>query len=436
MIGLGILLLGGMVLGNGCNSSSSSKHLSRSTYVSPNAEQNAEFGVSVASVGDIDADGVPDVLIGAPNETVGDSTEAGRAYLFSGSDDALLRTLVAPDSIGRVGFGGNVAGPGDINGDGTPDLLVGASGPTSAGRAYMFDGSSGEVLYTLTSPNSTSNGFFAVSSLTPVEDVDGDGVKDLLIGGFGESRAYLFSGAEGEMLHTLTSPDGGGAFGGATAGIGDLNGDGVTELLVGAAAQTVNDMPWAGRAYVFSGASGTLLRKLTSPNAKAKGIFGYSVAGIGDVNKDNTPDYAVFARFENGGGPERAGRVYLYSGAKGTVLRTLASPNAEQRGLFGYSLAGIGDITGDERADLALTARKESVGDAEEAGRVYLIDGATGDSLQTLTSPNAGAKGQLGYSLSVIRPEDTSEAAGLLVGAYKETVDSLQKAGRAYRFPL
>ena len=113
---------------------------------SPNGWLHGEFGIIVARVPDLDNDGAGDLLVGADREDPGSSpTDAGRAYVFSGASGALLFTLVSPHEnyLGLVGFA--VSGMEDINGDGRGDLLVGATfnGDDDAGRAYIFSGGSG-----------------------------------------------------------------------------------------------------------------------------------------------------------------------------------------------------------------------------------------------------------------------------------------------------
>ncbi len=297
------------------------------TLVSPNEEYAGFFGHSVSGAGDVDGDGFSDLIVGAYGEEPGSSPEeAGRAHVFSGADGSLLYTLVSPNEEQYGLFGWSVSGAGDVDGDGYADVIVGAHGkdpgssPQDAGRAYVFSGVDGSLLYTLVSPNEEGPGRFGVS-VSGVGDVDGDGHGDVIVGAdledpgsspSGAGRAYVFSGADGTVLHTLVSPheEDLGFFGRCVSGVGDVNGDGHPDVIVGAYQESPGSSPFAaGRAYVFSGADGSLLYTLASPNEQEFGYFGHFVSGAGDVDGDGRRDVIVRAFWENpGSSPEYAGR--------------------------------------------------------------------------------------------------------------------------------
>jgi hypothetical protein len=355
------------------------------TFSSPNSQVSGTFGFSVSGVADTNGDGVPDLLVGAYKEDAG-ATDAGRAYLFSGATGALLRTLASPNPEVNAWFGYEVSGVPDVNGDGRGDLLVGAAfedaGASDAGRAYLFSGATGALLRTLASPTPEPGGEFG-RAVAGVPDANGDGWGDLLIGAHAEDggapfagRAYLFSGATGALLRTLISPNAetDGNFGDAVAGVPDADGDGLGDLLVSANREDGGATD-AGRAYLFSGATGALLSTLTSPNPETDPYnFGRSVSGVPDVNGDGRGDLLVGAYLEDGGA-SNAGRAYLFSGATGALLCTFASPNPEAGGEFGRAVAGVPDTDGDGLGDLLIGADFED-GGTLNAGRAYLFNGA------------------------------------------------------------
>jgi hypothetical protein len=179
----------------------------------------------------------------------------------------------------------------------------------------------------LTSPNARPDGLFGVS-VSGVPDVDGDGRGDLLVAGDGEGdRAYLFSGATRTLLHTLASPNPvpSGDFGRALSGVPDADGDGRGDLLVGARGEEVGE--GLGRAYLFSGATGALLRTFESPNPSPSPYpnltFGFSVSGVTDTDGDGKGDALVGSPGEL----EAAGRAYVFAGG-GIVAAEPASEGA------------------------------------------------------------------------------------------------------------
>ena len=387
---------------------------------SPNPERAGNFGYAIADVSDADGDGLGDLLIGAPHEGDGSMNlgQSGRAYLFSGMTGLLSFELQSPYPQPLGFFGYAASGVPDVDGDRRGDLLVGAWGegappPYRAGRAYIFSGSSGLLLHTLRSPNEEFGSHFG-SAVAGVPDIDGDEQGDVLVGAEGEDiftgRAYVFSGASGLLLHTLESPfpDLFARFGVSVAGVPDTDGDGRGDLLVGAPSFNFDVLRGAGQAYLFSGASGALLRMFASPTEEDFSYFGSSVSGVADVDGDGRGDLLIGAVGEDpGDSPSEAGRAYLFSGASGALLYALRSPNEEEESYFGSSVAGVPDTDGDGRGDLLVGATgEEPSGSPESAGRVYLFSGAntsSGLSLSAMpTTPlTVAAGGSVSFAYTV-----------------------------------
>lgn len=357
------------------------------TLESPNPEQSGQFGLPVSGTSDTDGDGRGELLIGAFLED-GGHRDAGRVYLFSGTTGEPLYTLESPNSEEGGWFGSSLSGVPDVDGDGRGDLLIGApredGGSRDAGRAYLMSGATGEFLRALESPGAEFNGMFG-SSVSGLPDTDGDGYGDVLVGALEDGdggassvgRAHLFSGATGALLLTLgpPDPDGSGLFGLSTSGVPDADGDGHGDVLVGGFVDGDAGTGSIGRAYLFSGATGALLQTLESPNAQRAGGFGLSVAGVLDADGDGRGDLLVGASRENVGDSENAGRVYLFSGATGALLRTVESPNARLSGAngsrFGSSVSGQFDVDGDGKGDFLVGAVGERVQSSAEDGRAY-----------------------------------------------------------------
>ena len=239
-------------------------------------------------VGDLDGDGVSDYLVGAYDHPWNKNEHQGRAFVFSGQSGKLLFTIDDPTPQGYGAFGFAVAAAGDVNSDGVPDLLIGAFGQEGSGRAFVFSGKGGQLLYTLQAPRPEPGAGFgwAVASLG---DLTNDGIPELIVGAFaqdGEGRAFVFNGHTGKLLRTLgpPSPLGGAAFGWSVAGAGDLDKDGTPDILVGAPYATVGQTAVQGRVYAFSGRDGKLLYSLDAPQPVAGAVFGWCVASGGPVD--------------------------------------------------------------------------------------------------------------------------------------------------------
>jgi hypothetical protein len=346
---------------------------------SPNAEANGSFGSTVSGAGDVNNDGYDDVIVGARWEDVDATANAGRAYIFNGQTGGVLHTLASPNVEGSGQFGNWVSGAGDVNSDGCDDVIVGAYYESGgAGRAYVFNGQTGGILYALESPNPEAAGCFGIG-VSSAGDVNSDGYDDMIVGAWNEDggaidagRAYIFSGDGGGLLHTLESPspEGAGSFGHSVSGAGDVNNDGYDDVIVGAGNED-GGAAGAGKAHIFNGQTGGLVRTLQSPNSELSGGFGEWVSGAGDVNNDGNDDVIVGAHNEDGGAAN-AGRAYVHNGL---LYRTLVSPDPEQDGYFGLFVSGAGDVNQDSYDDVILGAWAED-GGATDAGRAYILSGA------------------------------------------------------------
>lgn len=352
--------------------------------------EGCRFGKAVAAQ-DVTGDGRADIIVGAPFEDVGGNSNQGRVYVFDGATGALTLTLNTPNPQPTARFGDAVAA-GDVNGDGRADVIVGAPSQcfdvpplTCAGRVFVFDGRTGAMIRTLNTPSPASNGEFGRS--VAAGDVTGDGRADVIVGApgefVGEGRVYVFDGSTGALIRTLTSPF---AFAcvlglpqcsfGFSVSVG--GGGASTIIVIGApleddAEPPAVGFPDQGRVYVFR-ADGALVHALTTPH-RERGCpdqcnrFGVAVAAA-DLNGDGHPDIIAGANAEL----NKQGRVYLFNGVDGSLLRRLDSPSPVEINevLFGSAVAA-GDVDGDGKADILAGAFRDDVGGVEEQGRAYLF---------------------------------------------------------------
>lgn len=382
-----------------------------------------ELGGAVARAGDVNADGVPDIIAGGSRDEAA-GANAGHARVWSGIDGSLLYTFLG--GAASDGFGGKVAGAGDVNGDGFDDVIVASryyDVADTTGNAQVFSGFDGSVLYTFSilidanfvvggvsgAGDVNADGFDDVAvgvpyddsvgnnsgsvrvfsgatglelyafhgaafeqagwSLAPAGHVDADGVQDLIVGGGNSAivspigNAWVISGVDGSQIHRL---DGIGAtvvFGQSVAGIGDVNADGRDDLVVG----DVNYDGAKGLARVFSGLDGAALFDIVGLGSGHQ--LGVSLDSAGDRNEDGTPDILV-GLVDDWGSFGGTGAARIFSGVDGAPLEQLLSaiPNDS----FGREIAPAGDINGDGELDFVAGA---SSGDqnGQSSGSVYVL---------------------------------------------------------------
>ena len=425
---------------------------------------SAYFGATVATLGDLTGDGRAEIAVGAPREFDGALRNVGAVYVLEAATGARLATLRPAVSEEYAEFGMAVATVGDLDGDGVPELAVGVrDGTGSEGEVRVFDGATVAAGGTLTAPLATVRAPTRAASarfgyaITGLGDLDGDGVPDLAIGAYADlsasgartGRAYVVSGAGvaagGTVTTALAVLDGSNSqanFGLSLVGLGDLDGDGLDELAVGAP----QGASFEGSVTVYSGAAlaaagggaASPLVTLLDPDGERLAGFGQRVANVGDLNGDGRDDLAVGVplsdRTVGGTAYDSAGRVVVFSGQSiiggGTLrLAQLVSPTPQNQDYFGTAFAAIGDLDGRGIADLA-------VGSVAGGGAVYVMPGEsiTRFDLRTYASPLASVEGNGGlFGAAVAGPGDLGRAGvpSVLVGAPSESSGRV----RVYTFP-
>jgi hypothetical protein len=209
------------------------------------------FGASVAAIGDVNGDGVPDFVVGAPGGT---GISGGAVHGYSGLDGSELTQLYHLGSTFRDNLGASMVALGDVNGDGVPDFAVGAPGAdhgnkgvgVSYGRVLWYSGKDGNVLRSIDGP--AANGVFG-EAIASCGDQDKDGVTDVLVGargtgGFGQ--VTIFSSKKGKKLFSVKGISPKGTFGVGVAGLDDYDGDGRAEIAVG------SELDGSGQVVVIS----------------------------------------------------------------------------------------------------------------------------------------------------------------------------------------
>jgi len=386
------------------------------------------LGHAVAAVGDVDADGRVDWVLGSPYSDLSGSL-SGSAVVVSGATGFELFE-VSGDTPHDL-FGYAVTG-GDLNGDGVGDFVVGAyaddPGGVDSGAVFAYSGVDGRPLWTRVGGRAGDNLGF---SLAWVPDTDGDGRGEILAGAWGadgrsainRGEALLLDGDDGALLQVWGGEAAYDFFGAAVTGVEDLDGDGAGDVVVGAIGNDMNGNG-AGSAHVFSGATGASL--FTLRGDVAGDAFGTALAAAGDVDGDGTTDFLVGAPGSDRGAAN-CGLARLFSGVSGLPLQSWNGSNAGDN--LGMALAGGFDVTMDGTPDLFLGVPAADQG-GTSSGQVRVQSGADGSLFTTLDGPAAGAR--FGAALASAGDQNGSGYEDLLVGAWGENPGAGSFAGAAH----
>ena len=392
----------------------------------------AHFGHGISSAGDINGDGFSDVIVGSSKwiQTVG-GNDQGAAFIWYGSASNLGGSLNPPPALTIFGsgtnsaqFGWSVACAGDVNGDGYSDVAVSAYGDTNGqsqeGTVRVYHGSAAGLVVAPAAllESNQANAWFGRSVFT-AGDLNGDGYSDLVVGATKwtnpqslEGGCFVYFGSPtGVPLTpsmTLELNVAGANFGEAVMTAGDVNGDGYSDMILSA-------RNYAAAAVYFGGPyTMNLTSSRTWTGGTAANRFGSSVANAGDVNGDGYADALIGApNASNGQAGE--GLVYFYTGsATGLGAAPALTLEANIAGAqFGASTATAGDVNGDGYADVVVGAPQSG-----GIGRAYVYMGSPGglSAAPVLTLNGSGAS-RYGASVSTAGDINADGYADLLIGA-------------------
>ena len=342
--------------------------------------------------GDLDGDTLDEICtasIASPN-----STEPSRIELRSMHDGKLLRTITNDDD--SLMFGRGLAVIADVDGDYCNDLLIGAprgSLESSPAEVQLRSGRTGERLWTIQGEDDSFG-----ADVDAIADVDGDGVDDVVISGSPRNlqpnergRAIVCSGRTGKVLRELACEQGGTWFGGEVAAVGDVDGDGHDDVLIGG---NYGNAP--GLVQVMSPRDGRTLLRFADDDRGTD--FGATVIDLGDVDRDGHCDLAISAPGRSSRG-KLPGSVLVMSGATGAPICQLQGDAVGD--IFGVTLCALPNWRRDNRPAIAVAARR---GGPFGSGYVRVFDAATGKPLQTLAGNPSSA--MFGYTLADLGDRD------------------------------
>ena len=356
-------------------------------------------GLSVSGAGDVNGDGVDDLIIGASYADPNNNSYAGESYVVFGNNSGFSSSFDLSALNGTNGFvingsdaydrsGRSVSGAGDVNGDGFDDLIIGAraadpNGNTNAGESYVVFGNNSGFSSSLDlSTINGTNGFVIEGndaldqsgrSVSGAGDVNGDGIGDLIIGAdladpngntsagesyvvFGNNSGFSSSfdlsnlnGTNGFVINGIDASD---RSGGSVSGAGDVNGDGFDDVVIGAVGGNPNGNTNAGESYVVFGNNGGFSSSLDVSALNGSNGFvingidtfdrsGFSVTGAGDVNGDGFDDVIIGTEGADGNGNILAGESYVVFGDNGGFSSSLEL--SALNGTNGFVINGSND---------------------------------------------------------------------------------------------
>ncbi len=445
-------------------------------------------GVSVAS-GDVNGDGLGDVIIGARGAPLVVNS-LGESYVVFGRQAGFPATTNLADLDGQNGFvingidvddslGVSIASAGDINGDGLDDVIIGA--PAANESYVVFGRQSGfPATLSLASLNGLNGftlrgieGIYAGHSVAAAGDVNGDGVADVIIGAYYAHDSYIVFGRQSGFptVLNLTDLDGSngsvlklaGGISQSVAAAGDINGDGLGDVIIGTPTADANGLDKAGKSYVVFGRQTEFPAtfKLTDLNGingfvingiDANDFSGWSVAAAGDVNGDGVDDVVIGAPTADPNGNDKAGESYVVFGRQAGFPPAINLANLDGRDGFLLNGAAVGgwsggsvtaaDVNGDGLGDIIIGAESASPNGTSGAGESYVVFGRQSEFPAALNL--ADLDGRNGYVLNGIDADDLSgisvsagDVSGdgvddVIIGAWFADPNSNIDAGESY----
>ncbi|MCA9319627.1 MAG: FG-GAP repeat protein [Planctomycetes bacterium] len=401
------------------------------TSTSSNSSSD-RLGYTLAAMSDVTGDGILDLAAGAP--TYGNSTSTpGSALVFSGAGSGThypIRRWIGPQHDMRFG---HAVAAGDVNGDGFGDVLVGAKNFDNGGGGFLFAPDTGRVdIYSgrgFDRDHRNASGFAQAPGhrVGIVGDLNGDGFDEYAIArpdpngnGGNHGTVSIRSGFNGGQVTNLqragTSPD---EFGAAVTGVGDLNGDGVPEIVVGAPGIILNG--FYGAAFVYDGATFNELATLQGSFGSRR--FGHCIAAA-DINGDGVPDIIVGDPAQSGVNNLDFGKVTIFSGANFSVIGVVQGPGIYDE--LGTGVAGLPDITGDGFDEFAIGWGGHGVSNSNDgSGRVQILAGDPSGNFGVLFTLDGTSGEGLGTTLANAGDIDGNGSDDLLVGSPTYTSSGL-----------
>jgi hypothetical protein len=423
------------------------------SWMSESNQPYAQLGFSVSSAGDVNGDGFSDMIVGTPGFDGGQNNE-GRISVYYGDSSALSSvpgwTAESDQADAHLGF--SVSGAGDVNGDGYSDVIAGADGydnvETNEGGAFVYHGSSGGLSLSpsWTAESNQASAYFGCS-VSRAGDVNGDGYSDVIVGAYqydngqmDEGGAFVYHGSSTGLSATFKwiaeSNQADAHLGTSVSLAGDVNGDGYSDVIVGADQYDRGEI-YEGVAFVYHGSFSGLseLYNWTAESDQEGAYFGSSVSSAGDVNGDGYSDVIVGAPYYDKGQTDE-GRAFVYHGSSGglSLSPDWTAESEQANAYFGCSVSSAGDVNGDGYSDVIVGAWFYDNGQMDE-GRAFLYRGnSSGLSLSSdWTAESNQADARFGFSVSSAGDVNGDGYSDVIAGAFNYDNDHTDE-GRVFLY--
>lgn len=398
---------------------------------------NFNLGTSVAAVGDLNGDLIPDTLQGSPGSNSNGMTANGKLQIRSGADGSQIDRVLGAAAGDRLGH--SVANAGDLTNDGVDDFLVGApfhdGGVADGGAVYLYNGATRALERTWLGLD--VGGHFGMSVAGGV-DLDGDLIFDVLIGApdaevtglTAAGRVFVYSGATGLLIRSHDGAAQDDRFGSALLALEDLDTDLIGDYVIGLPGSDLGPGLHAGAITAFSGLSG--LELYTRSGGTDAAEFGFSLARLADRNHDGVNDLLIGVPGASGTFGSVYGAARIYSGADGDFLSQVLPPDIGTR--FGAAVAATGDVDLDGIEDFLVGAPLAANGALLDAGALYFHSGAT--SYQSLVALGASASALMGSSVSTAGDMNGDRRPEIMTGSLGYKAGTLADAGAVDIFAI
>ena len=362
-----------------------------------------------ANMGDLDGDGIDDLVVGCSSGNT-NQLKDGTVFLFSGRTWKEIWRIYGTNQDGR--FGASVENLGDVDKDGVPDIGIGSpTAPRSSstlgpGMAFVFSGKTHKQIHAISSPYSGSNAAFG-SRIAGLGDIDGDGHADFMVGAPGDNNrgaVYVYSGKSGQQLFRLAGNDQPTKFGAGLAAIEDMDLDKVGDIAILANSVTRGSTVVNAPTWIYSGRTGKLIRRVDPVGTliHSDGLLRL----IEDLDGDKKPDLVMnFSGVLSG--KSYRGQVQVFSSKDGKLLATCQAPQTQTNISFGEGFDTIPDSNGDGSPEI-LVGDRFFVSGLASLGAVHHFEARTGKRQTSITTPLL-AKTQTNFGQSVVNLGDLNK---------------------------